>query len=162
MLVGPKTKLRPFYRGRGGVVVKTWRGQLVAARFPRKRGIRRRTLEEQDSIATFDAAVALYRWITAEERQAVTDACKGTQWLARDLHTVLMYGTFFMLTDTTGKRLYPMAYGDKVSEALDSLGYEVGSIMVRTDDGWRYLPPGNPGQVLTSNGPGVPPSWETP
>ena len=135
---------------------------MVAAKFPRKRGKRRRTLEERDSIATFDAAIALYYWLVDSEREAVREAVKGTQWLARDLHVTLMYGTFFMIYRPDGRPLYPMSYRIEVQQALDALGFNVGSILVRTDDGWLALEPGTAGQVLTSNGPGVPPSWETP
>lgn len=135
---------------------------MVAQKFPRGRGIRRRTIEERNSIATFDATNAMYYLLTAEERESVREAVKGTQWLARDLHTVLMYGTFFLFSRPDGRLIYPMAYNSEVSQALDALGFEVGSILIRTEDGWRAIEPGTSGQVLTSNGPGMPPTWENP
>lgn len=45
-------------------------------------------------------------------------------------------------------------------EILDALGSGVGDIIIRTSLGWDALSAGDAGTVLTSNGPGVEPSWE--
>jgi hypothetical protein len=49
-----------------------------------------------------------------------------------------------------------------VSESLDALGDIVGGILVRGPEGWYVLPPGNPGDVLTSQGPDLLPAWLPP
>lgn len=48
-----------------------------------------------------------------------------------------------------------------VSDWLDILGSEPGSILYRDTDGWRVLPPGNPGQVLEVNSENLP-EWVDP
>lgn len=40
-------------------------------------------------------------------------------------------------------------------------GAERGSILYKGTSGWVLLPPGDPGQVLTSQGPGQSPIWAT-
>lgn len=47
-----------------------------------------------------------------------------------------------------------------VSESLDAISQQVGSILVRTLDGWSWIPPGPEGYVLTSNGPANLPTWQ--
>lgn len=56
----------------------------------------------------------------------------------------------------------PVPAHPAVSEALDALSQEVGSILCRGPDGWVVIPAGAPGQVLTSNGEGDIPSWQDP
>lgn len=47
------------------------------------------------------------------------------------------------------------------SETLDFIGSTRGSILYRGSAGWAELTPGTTGQVLTSNGTGADPSWQT-
>lgn len=49
-----------------------------------------------------------------------------------------------------------------VSEALDSLSQQVGTILVRTREGWVPIEPGPAGYVLTSLGPDQIPEWRPP
>lgn len=46
--------------------------------------------------------------------------------------------------------------------SLDALGQRVGTILVRTLDGWSIIEPGPEGYVLTSNGPTALPTWQPP
>jgi hypothetical protein len=49
-----------------------------------------------------------------------------------------------------------------VSASLDAISQAVGSILIRTTDGWAYLEAGPEGWVLTSNGPAQLPTWQPP
>lgn len=49
----------------------------------------------------------------------------------------------------------------EASRILDILGNVEGSILYRDTDGWRTLPPGEEGQVLTT-GPDLLPYWADP
>lgn len=54
-----------------------------------------------------------------------------------------------------------MALEDELREALDAIGSEPGSILVRGTDAWIALPPGDPGDVLIIGEGGLP-KWEKP
>lgn len=43
-----------------------------------------------------------------------------------------------------------------LSRSLDVFGQKPGSILIRTPDGWRALPPGKLGQVLAIGADGLP------
>jgi hypothetical protein len=47
-----------------------------------------------------------------------------------------------------------------IDEALDIVGSTVGAILVRGVAGWQILIPGDVGEVLTSNGAGMVPSYQ--
>lgn len=53
-----------------------------------------------------------------------------------------------------------MATKIKVTESLDSIAQVPGDLLFRSVDGWERIPGGNAGEVLTSNGQELAPSWE--
>lgn len=48
----------------------------------------------------------------------------------------------------------------QISAALDEIGSDVGTILVRSTDGWVAIDPGTATNVLTSNGAGEVPTWQ--
>lgn len=160
-ILGPKTGRRLPMAMTGTAVIRNRRGKLTVAGWPRARP-RRKTTDFNASVQTFDAAIAMLRCVSAKEMAIVTEATRGTQYRARDMHIMLMYGSIFRIRLPDGRMLWPMSAINNVSQALDALGADVGSVLVRYDDYWLQLPPGTPGQVLTSQGPGLPPVWLDP
>lgn len=142
--------------GLGGLArVSDRNGILKASAWPRHKP-RRKTKEFHDSVAIFDAWAAAYALISPEIKRQVREAAEGTQWLARDIHTVIMAGTMWSLTLPDGRKIFPMSAQINVSEALDALGNLPGGILVRQGEMWVFLPPGQPGQVLTIDVTGLP------
>lgn len=88
---------------------------------------------------------------------------KGTAMLPGDFLTKAAYGTMWEVTTTDGKQFWSLRnVRASVAAALDTFTARVGSILTRLDAGWNYLNAGNPGDILTSNGPDVPISWHAP
>lgn len=157
-LLGPAGGKRARNSLGGLARIRSIRGILQAAGWPRHKP-RRKSKEFQDSVIVFDAAAAAYPLIAPEVRRQVAAAVVGTQWLARDVHTVVMYGTLFCLTQPDGSTIWPMAATQNVSEALDAIGSLPGGIMVRTAERWLWLPPGPVGYVLAMQADGLP-AWQ--
>ncbi len=53
-----------------------------------------------------------------------------------------------------------MAAVQDISDSLDVLAQDVGSLLVRYGDRWRALTGGSPGDVVTRQADGTPPSWQ--
>lgn len=85
---------------------------------------------------------------------------KGTNIYPRDLAMQLLSGRGIMLLKPDGTKLFPEAYMEDVSLALDSLGQIPGTILVRGEQFWQGLaPPAAAELVLTSVGANEPPAW---
>lgn len=141
---------------RGLFVVKVWRGRLVAQKWPRPKK-RKRTQAERERERTFAHVAQLVKRQPAKLLAQVREKARAAPVYARDLMTQAAYGRFATLEANDGKVYYPVAYRDDVSYSLDALGQEEGTLARREGEGWRALPPGEEGQVLTMVG-GLP-SW---
>lgn len=81
-------------------------------------------------------------------------------FLPRDMYTANCYGRLWAVEFEDGTRMYPERSVFDVSQVLDVLGYEPGSILTRGEKYWQGLEPGEAGRVLTSKGAGNPLAWE--
>jgi hypothetical protein len=144
---------------RGLFYTREWRGRTVISGWPRRRKARRSALQRQKE-RDFAAAVLALKWLDPRLQAAYIDRCRPSQTLWRDQLMAQLYGTAFTITTSNGQTIYPRSFHEKISRALDQLGAETGALLVRAAAQWQTLPPGAPGLVLTSRGPGLTPTWQ--
>ena len=70
-----------------------------------------------------------------------------------------MLGTMGPLEFTNAPEMRSVGERDEVSLALDLLARTHGSLIIRSTDIWQALAPSTPGYFLTTQGPGVDPTW---
>lgn len=145
---------------RGILVVDTTRGNLRVRAWPKPRGKNRHPTNIYWS-QWLNAATYLYRYQPAKFQAALQRATEGTPWMPRDIFISALRGRAWSFSDENGRRYYPMAYRVDVSQSLDSIAQLEGQLLVRGESLWMALDPGALGLVLTSNGPSLPPSWQT-
>ena len=80
---------------------------------------------------------------------------------ARDIWSSSAFGYLLYFEIDGGKRMYSMAHRERFSRSLDVFTQDVGSLLIRDTEIWAGLPPGPPGSVLISRGPGQLPQWAT-
>jgi len=158
-------KLHGKYGGQRGksldglVMVDTWRGRLRVRKWPRKRKpkLSEVTLDQMD---WFRQAQLLNQFQIPEAQQTARDLTANTALYPRDVLTMAMAGRLATIVDDRGREWIPMAARRDASRALDFLTTEPGAILVRQDELWGGLLPGQPGSVLTAGEPGQPPTWQ--
>lgn len=156
---GKKRNLLPTYKG--VVIVDTWRGKLRIRAWPKMP--RRKKQVQLDQMERFRQAQWAAKMSSARQQVAAAEATAGTALLPRDVQVMAMYGRAFTWLDSdTGQRVYSMASRQDVSLSLDALGDLPGDVLVRGAESWLVVSPGAPGLVLTSNQPGLAPSWQAP
>lgn len=158
-LYSPPGKLRgPSLRGR--FYVYESKAGTVAVAWPKKRG-GPRSQAQADTMAMFKQACDAMKRMDPDLIVNAMNATKGTQFLPRDPLMAMLYGRgpTFMLTD--GTRIVPMAERIDISQLLDNLAWDKGTILLRSTDLWIGLAPGTNGQVLTMLGADVA-RWQTP
>ncbi|MCL6536954.1 MAG: hypothetical protein K6U77_12965, partial [Armatimonadetes bacterium] len=143
---------------RGAFYVRTWRGKLIAQAWPRPRG-RPRDPAAKARLKAFAEAVKAWRYLDPETKNAMVNAFKRSQVLARDAFTAQLYGTQWLIRTREGTKIYPARFQRMVSAALDAIGAQPGTILSRTATGWKPIAPAPEGRVLTSQGPGAAPTW---
>jgi len=155
----------PYHGRRLPAVGKTFyvrelRGQLLMCKWPRKRGrpLHPTTIEQNEK---FKQANWATKYIPAAIQMAHRQIVEGTNILPRDLMIASMYGRGFYWQQPGQNRRYPIAAIHDLSDTLDILGALAGDILVRGTDLWEKGRPTAPGQVLMSNAPGQPPTWQT-
>ncbi len=146
---------------RGKFMVDTVRGVLRVRKWPKKRGTP--TSESQLWwIDWFRQANKLAKYIDAASMRRAIELTAGTGKYPRDIILQAMRGRLYVWTDENGKVWYPMAAVQDISDTLDILAQNIGSVLVRATDRWRAATGEAAGKVLTSQGTGLAPTWETP
>lgn len=132
--------------------------QVVYAAWPKKRG-KARSEAQQEAQDRFAEAIAAMNRHAAAFMAEAREQVKGTPFLPRDpiLAALMGKGPQFKLPD--GKRLINMATRVNMSEVMDNIAWEPGSMLYRDENLWKGIPPGQSGYVLTYQGENDIPQW---
>lgn len=156
-------------RVRGQFLVQRWRDKWVFRRWPQRGGPKNARLrnwrQKQFAIAAQMAAnpEPISYW-------TATEIVKGTQMVPRDFLTACAYARGYVVINAlTGEQWPVIDHGpplteqqmaDEIQTLLDLITNVRGSILYRGQSAWEGLPPGDDGNVLTSNGPGADPQYK--
>lgn len=144
---------------RGAVYFRVVRGQLQAVVWPRKRG-RPKTKAGRYHVTWFTAANYMARY-SEQSIQTLTRAMSaGTPFYPRDIQLMFMSGRYGFISDPDGKRVYPMAAVQDVSNSLDIIAQEPGDVLTRGADRWAPVAGKAQGAFLVASAPGQPATWE--
>lgn len=138
-----------------------WRGIKCIRKWPR----RRTAAENQKHFAScqlFIDRVKQMKQELAASQVAAAEMSKGSALLPRDVQMMLMANTFYGTFELDGQLYFPVHVMTEVSQALDVLAREPGSILYRSEDGWIGLLPGQSGNVLALEGSPPRPIWTPP
>jgi len=143
-----------------GIMVDTVRGVLRIRKWPKKRGTPT-SPRQLWWIDWFRQANKLAKYVDAASARRAIDITANSGMYPRDIILSAMRGRLYTWVDQTGKVWHSMAAIQDISESLDVLAQTVSDVLVRAVDRWRPAEPREPaaGQVLTSQGPGLPPGW---
>lgn len=140
-------------------MIDTVRGVLRVRAWPKKTGTPKSALQRWWN-DWFRQANFLAKYTDGMSAARAIELTKGTGLYPRDIILRAMRGRLLFLTDETGKTWYPMAAIQDISDTLDILAQDIGSVLARATDRWRALPAGAAGEVLTSQGADVLPEWQ--
>ena len=143
---------------KAGIYYRTLGGQLIAQSTPRPRG-RGGSAAQLEGQARFAEAARAIKYMDAQQQWTSRVLSKGYPKSTGDLLMQAILGTFGTLVFEDGSEIHPVGERDDVSQSLDLLGRNYGDILVRGERLWQQLAPGIPGNVLTTQGPGVLPAW---
>lgn len=107
----------------------------------------------------FREANILSKYLAAEQQIAAREAVKGTVLMPRDIMVMSLYGRLFQFKFPDGRKVSSMAARADVSDSIDVLAQTPGDLLVRGPQFWEPISAGAPGDVLTSQGPGLTPVW---
>lgn len=130
-------------------MIDTFRGQLRARAWPRKRG-KPKSAKTQQHVERFVAVSRALKFGHPDEHAAAIKATKGTPLYTRDLLTMIAYNRAWYLEFQDGRTLYTVAMRQDVSDSLDVLSQRDGDILVRIDGLWRGVPQNQSGANLLS------------
>jgi len=129
--------------------------------WPKKRGAAFRAKVKQLNDDFRQAQIACKYW-DPRNIVEVDKMRSGTPILIRDLQTMMMYNRFTTFVLPDGRKIYPMAARQDVSDSLDAICPLPGALLVRTADGWRFVePPTDPEFVLATDST-LEPNWRDP
>jgi len=139
--------------------VKELRGQLIACKWPVKRGrpLHPTTLEQNKR---FKQANVLAKHAPAAIQMAHREMVEGTSLLPRDLMISAIMGRGFRFNTSTERQRYPVAARRDISQNLDILGGEPGDVLARGIEFWERVRPTEVGQSFISGPPGQLPQWQ--
>lgn len=146
----------PAYTGR--IIVRSWRGRLIAQAWPRKRG-RPKHPAQIRSIEAFRNATYNAQRMDSRSWDVAIRMTRGTPLYPRDVLTAAQYGREIGPVDADTGVWYPVSIISDVSNSLDAIQQTPGGIIVRGRNAWVPLNPGEDGHVLTTRGPDAPPVW---
>lgn len=136
---------------RGGIpIMKTW---------PKKRGPIK-SQAQKDTAEVFrlaqKAANEAHSWFFIEAE----NMSKGSIWNRRELLIMASTGMLYEI-ELPGGDIYGGWFNlaREIQALLDTVSSDIGTMLVRTGEGWIGLDPGVNGYYLQTNGPGFPPSW---
>lgn len=121
------------------VVMDVTRGVPRARIWPRPRKSQQ-TPEQKDQNEWFRQANWAFKYAAPEYQVFLRNATHRTSLYPRDLFTIAASNGLFALTQTDGKVIYPVPYIQAVSQSLDALSQEPGSILVRGPQWWEAKP----------------------
>lgn len=172
----PSARL-PAYGGRALTYVR--RGQVIQQAWPPKQSAS--TLAKTaDQREWFRQANKLAKYAAPSDMVLAREVTAGTPLMPRDILLAAMAGRLWSWRSDDGGVWYSMAAQQDVSQSLDALGQVEGDLLVRFADQWSVinpafgslilrdtegyaeLPPGQVGQVLTSQGENLLPAWQDP
>jgi hypothetical protein len=136
----------------------TWRGTEVARKWPKGRG-KSIAAKTRDQMEFFRQVQWAFKFTDHRIIQQYAEAVAGTPLLPRDLYLSAMAGRMLAFYTPEGRLVVSVPANNDVSQTLDFLGSEVGSILLRTEEGWLGLSPGAVGDVLTMAGDPALPLW---
>lgn len=139
-------------------MVDTVRGALRVRKWPKKYGKPRSALQAW-WIDWFRQANLLAKYVDGMTAARAITLTKGTGLYPRDIILKAMRGRLYYWTDENGKKWFPMAAVQNITDTLDVLAQTVGSVLVRAVDRWRAPDPGNLNDVLTLQGTPPVPAW---
>jgi hypothetical protein len=129
-------------------------GRLYARRKPNMKGVR-----FSDAFRSnwdfIRYSTQLYKITHAYFLEQYNQQALGLWLQPRDIWTAAVAGRLWYFELEDGKKLFPMAARVSMSQSLDILSQEPGSILVRGNEFWLGLTPGTVGHVLTVLSPGV-------
>ncbi len=152
-----RAKRGPSYSGK--FMIDTVRGVLRVRKWPRKRGTPKSALQLW-WIDWFRQANLLAKYVDAASARRAIEITANSGMYPRDVLLAAMRGRLYIWQDQAGKVWHPMAAIQDISDSLDVLAQDVGSLLVRYGDRWRALSGGSPGDVVTRQADGTPPSWQ--
>jgi len=142
------------------VVIQVSGGQAHMQTWPKKRG-KPKSPVTQEQNEWFKEANLLAKYADGAAQWMAIEVAKNGPWYPRDLLMSAMAGRLFESIIIDGQEYRSVAVRDDVSSDLDFLaGTEQGTIIVRGPDLWSALTPGLAGNILTSNGTGLLPSYQ--
>lgn len=131
-------------------------GRVFAQKWPRKRPNAEDNPVTAAQVARWDMAQEWVKAPLASEYQIASDRTLNTAFYVRDLLISSMYGNSISWPGW-GWKEEALA---TIQGLLDSITTVPGSILLRTESTWVGLEPGTPGDVLTTHGAGVDPTWD--
>jgi hypothetical protein len=146
---------------RGKFMIDTVRGVLRVRKWPKKRGTPT-SAEQLYWIDWFRQANKLAKYIDAASMRRAIELTAGTGMYPRDIILKAMRGRLYSWQDQNGKKWYPMAGIQDISDSLDVLAQDIGNVLVRATDRWRAAAEPTPGAVITYQGEGIPSKWAPP
>jgi len=154
---GPSWERGPSLTGAARIYVS--QGQLILAKWPKGRGrnLHPKTLEQ---MAWFSEADIMAKNASASDWRRAIEMTTGSPFFPRDLLFAAIRGRLYWTQTEDGRTIIPVAAQQDLTNALDMLGSNVGSVLLRHGQLWLALAPGDVGQALVSNGPGNVPSWQ--
>ncbi len=142
-------------------MIDTLRGVLRVRKWPKKRGTPRSALQRW-WIDWFRQANILAKYVDGASQARAIAMTKGSGLYPRDVLLKAMRGRLYHFVDQDGNKWFPMAGIQDISDTLDMLAQNIGSVLVRAVDRWRAPDPGNLNDVLTYKGIAAPPVWQAP
>lgn len=140
------TKPRPS--GEGRVLFRSVNGQLVVQKWPRKRG--KKAHPNSKAWAQYFGAVnKAFPFLHPVEHNGWMNTTVQGRLYPRDLYTAASMGRGFAFEFGERLIIMPARALYDVSRTLDLFTVTPGGLIVNTDEGWRGIEPGLPGQVLT-------------
>lgn len=154
----PKKGKNPTFQK--GVTLQVKSGQLIAQKWPKKRGKPKSPVTREQN-EWFRQANMLAKYAPGSDQWMAIEVAKGGPMYPRDLMMSAMAGRLYGKIIIDGEEYLPMAVREDVSSDLDFLaGKLVGTVIVRGPNLWQALIPSPAGLVMTSNGVGNVPSWQ--
>lgn len=141
-------RLARRFSSNAGVYIREWRGKQVVQSKPKRKGVK---LSERQALAVdkFRQAAELVKQVAPSQQITADEITRNTQYFARDVLFMAMYGTLGHIALDDGRKLFSVAANQNVSELLDAIAQSVGELMFRNVEGWEPVETGNPDDVLT-------------
>ncbi len=142
-----------------GLMIDTVRGVLRVRKWPRKRGTPK-SESQLYWIDWFRQANRLAKYVDGATAARAIEITKGSGMYPRDVILSAMRGRLYTWSDQNGKVWHSMAAIQDISDSLDVLAQNIGSVLVRATDRWRAPPPANIGDFLQYQGAAATPEWK--